>query len=679
MQLLYALSILASLPPATAVRENVSPIEKVLQLLAELESKVIKEGEEQQKIYEELADWCKSTSKETQFELITENKGKERAESLLEDSTSEITELTTKIEELTSMLSEKEADLKKATAIRKEENAIFLEADKELADTISMLRRAIMILEKAQSGSFLQAGAQVSKALQTLVDASALNDMDKTKLQVLAQASAEDGSEASGTDGGTIVEVMEDMLEKSEAQQADGQKAEMEAAHAYSLLKLSLEDMMKAANKELATSKKQKAIASEKQSTAEGDVERSKKEISADTKKLKDLQRECMTKAEEFESAQSERSGELEALATAKKILKEKTGGAAKRAYDLLEEESPALVQVSVRDTRRDQVVGLLQELSKTVQARGLSELAVKVRSAMLTEADPFAKVKEMITEMVEKLMKEAAEEAEKKAFCDKEMSETKAKREDKTSETEDLQMKIDKAAAKIAKLKEGVSVLEEELGKMAGEVKEATEMREKEKTAWSLAKADYEQGLEGIQAALQVLRDYYASKKDDDASLVQSDLGRDMSLAQTETHEPSGIIGMLEVAESDFTKLLAEGNADEDVAQKDYDKFMEDNKVATAAKETEVKYKGMDAKETKAYLETTKADLQTAQTELGAILEYWEKLQPECVAKPEPYEERVKRREKEIAGLKEALSILAAESGGDTAFLAVRRSAAAR
>ena len=37
--------------------------------------------------------------------------------------------------------------------------------------------------------------------------------------------------------------------------------------------------------------------------------------------------------------------------------------------------------------------VGLLQELSKTVQARGLSELAVKVRSAMLTEADPFAKV----------------------------------------------------------------------------------------------------------------------------------------------------------------------------------------------------------------------------------------------------------------------------------------------
>merc|ERR1719326_274380 len=175
--------------------------------------------------------------------------------------------------------------------------------------------------------------------------------MDKTKLQVLAQESSGDGSGQGGDEGGTIVEVMEDMLEKSESQQADGQKAEMEAAHAYSLLKLSLEDMMKAAEKELAASKKQKAIASETQSTAEGDVERSKKEIAADTKKLKDLQHECMTKAEEFQAAQAERSGELEALATAKKILKEKTGGAAKRAYDLLE-ESPQFVQISARQSK---------------------------------------------------------------------------------------------------------------------------------------------------------------------------------------------------------------------------------------------------------------------------------------------------------------------------------------
>merc|ERR1719271_450348 len=163
---------------------------------------------------------------------------------------------------------------------------------------------------------------------------------------------------------------------------------------------------------------------------------------------------------------------------------------------------------------------------------------------------------------------------------------------------------------------------------------------------------------------ALQVLRDYYAEK--DSASLLQGggdDLGAAMSLAQKSSGAAGGIIGMLEVAESDFSKMLAEGSAAEDQAQKEYDQVTEDNKVTTAAKQTEVKYKAKDKKETEAYLEETKSDIGTSQTELSAVLEYWEKLQPQCVAKPEPYEERKKRREREIAGLKEALTILEEES----------------
>ena len=37
-------------------------------------------------------------------------------------------------------------------------------------------------------------------------------------------------------------------------------------------------------------------------------------------------------------------------------------------------------------------------------------------------------------------------------------------------------------------------------------------------------------------------------------------------------------------------------------------------------------------------------------------MLDYYEKLKPGCIAKPMTYEERKKRREAEIAGLKEAL-----------------------
>merc|ERR1719506_408498 len=317
-----------------------------------------------------------------------------------------------------------------------------------------------------------------------------------------------------------------------------------------------------------------------------------------------------------------------------------------------------------------NRVVALLQSLAQETQVRALSQLAVHIRSEMLTSADPFAKVKGMIQEMIEKLVAEAQEEADHKAFCDKEMSETKAKMEDKQEEVDDLTTKIDK-------LKEEIATLEQELMKIAAEQKEANEMRESEKAAWESAKADFESGLEGVQMALQVLRDYYAEKEEPTEALLQSDdIASDMSLAQSSGKKSSGaasgIIGMLEVAESDFSKMLAEGSATEDQAVKEYDAMTEDNKVTTAAKETEVKYKQKDSKETKAYIEETKEDLETSHTELSAIMEYWEKLQPQCVAKPEPYEERKKRREKEIAGLKEALTILEEESG--TSFLAVRR-----
>jgi len=673
MQTMWAFVLCAY---ASAVTISVSPIEKVLQLLGDLQAKVIKEGEGQQQIYEEFTDWCKDTAKETQFELKTERSAKERFAAAEEDATSTVTELTTKIEELTSAISEKEATLKKATALRKKEHADFLDADKELGETISMLRRALAILQKEMGkGALLQtaAMAKVADSLGALVEASSLNTLDKTKLQVLLEAGEDDSQPEEKGQSKGIIDTMEDMLEKSEEQQSAGQKAEMEAAHHFDMLKLSLEDGIKAETKELAESKKEKAMAEEKNAEAAGNLERSKKEIAADEVKLKDLQHECMSKAQEFEAAQIERNNELEALAAAKKILQEKTGGAADRTYSFVQVAAQSKMTAKAKGSR-DRIVSMLQDLAKSNAQPSLAQLAEAVRSTMLTENDPFAKVKGMIQEMLEKLLKEAKEEADKKAFCDKEMKDTKMKMDEKESEVEDLTTALDTSDAKIAKLKQGIAVLEGELGKIASEQKTATDMRNKEKAEWEAAKGDFEQGLEGVQMALEVLRDYYAKKDDSADALLQSDIGSQMSLAQTTVQSggAGGIIGMLEVAEADFSKMLAEGQADEDQAQKEYDKFTEDNKIAQAAKETEVKYKQKDMKETQASGEETSKDLGVAQEEQSAVLEYDEKLKPQCVSTPDPYEERVKRREKEVAGLKEALQILEAESA--PAFLSVRR-----
>merc|ERR1719440_635768 len=209
---------------------------------------------------------------------------------------------------------------------------------------------------------------------------------------------------------------------------------------------------------------------------------------------------------------------------------------------------------------------------------------------------DPFAKIKGLISEMIEKLEAEAAKEAAHKAFCDKELSETKAKKEDKETELDDLSTKIDKATSKIAKLKEEVATLSKELGEIAAAQKKATEMRNEQAAAWASAKADYEQGLEGVGMALQVLRDYYAEKDEsfiqgDKDAFLQGKMGQGVQKHSKATGASTGIIGMLEVVESDFSKLLSEGNAAEAMAVEEYEKLTQDNKIATTEKETAVEY----------------------------------------------------------------------------------------
>merc|ERR1719182_703299 len=459
---------------------------------------------------------------------------------------------------------------------------------------------------------------------------------------------------------GGIVATMEDMLEKAKAELADAQKAEMNAKFDFDMLKQKLEDAVAVGNKELGETKTEKAAAEEAKAVAEGELETADKGVADDSKKLQDLQQECMTKATDYETSQHSRSEELAALDKAKSILKEKTGGAADRAYSFVQVKSE--IRTSTKnDQLKDRVLALVQGMADKDGSKMLSLLAERLRSASLMGADPFAKVKGMIQEMIEKLVADAQKEASHKAFCDKEMSETKAKRDDKQGDLDTLNMKIDKATSKIAKLKEDIATLQAELAEIAAAQQKADEMRAEEGAAWKEAKADYESGVEGVGMALQVLRDYYAEKEE---AFVQTTHDKATGAA-------SGIIGMLEVVESDFSKNLAEGSAAEAMAIEAYEKMTQDNKIATTEKETAVKYKTKDQKETENALVGLKEDAEGTSKELAAVLEYWDKLQPMCVAKPESYAERKKRREAEIAGLKEALRILEEESG--SAFLQIR------
>merc|ERR1719445_199699 len=79
--------------------------------------------------------------------------------------------------------------------------------------------------------------------------------------------------------------------------------------------------------------------------------------------------------------------------------------------------------------------------------------------------------------------------------------------------------------------------------------------------------------------------------------------------------------------------------------------------------KSQDVKYKTKEFKTLDKSISDLTGDKDTTSTELAAVLDYYGKIKERCIAKPETYEERKARREAEINGLKEALSVLESET----------------
>jgi predicted RNase H-like nuclease (RuvC/YqgF family) len=148
MKVCMAFIALLSLAPCAMGAREGSPVSKVFSMLADLESKIIKEGEAAQKAYDEFSEWCEDRSKNVGFEIKTSTAEIADLKATIEKETATVSALTTKVEELSGSIATNEADLQAATKIRAEEAADFKAEEKELTEVISMLERAIAILER---------------------------------------------------------------------------------------------------------------------------------------------------------------------------------------------------------------------------------------------------------------------------------------------------------------------------------------------------------------------------------------------------------------------------------------------------------------------------------------------------------------------------------------------------
>merc|ERR1719253_1528460 len=98
-------------------------------------------------------------------------------------------------------------------------------------------------------------------------------------------------------------------------------------------------------------------------------------------------------------------------------------------------------------------------------------------------------------------------------------------------------------------------------------------------------------------------------------------------------------------------------------MAASEYERVSKQNEISRTMKSQDVKYKAKEAAGLAKSASEASSDREGTQAELDAVVEYLGKLEKMCVAKAEPYAERKARREAEIDGLKQALTIVEGEA----------------
>jgi len=395
---------------------------------------------------------------------------------------------------------------------------------------------------------------------------------------------------------------------------------------------------------------------------AEGGLRETTKSRDADVKYLGELAALCTRKASDFESRQQLRADELEAIQKAIEIIS--SGSVAGHAETYL----PALVQaksLSFGQLRADtqsrtqmRVVQYLRKQAEQLNSRVLSAVAGRVTD------DPFGKVRKMIKDLVVRLMEEANSEAEHKGWCDTELSTNEQTRKEKTAAVETLHAEIDELEASIAKLKEDIVDLAAAIAALDSAMAKETKLRQQERATNTETIKDAQEAQTAVAQALVILKEFYAKAGEATALFQQQPVAPEIfdSPYKGMQAENGGVVGMLEVIESDFARLEAETKAAEATAQKEYDEFMTASKIDKAEKQTDMEHKQKKQQDEEQALTIKRSDLELTQKELDAALAYFDKLKPSCVDAGVSYDDRVARRQEEIKSLQEALKILNGE-----------------
>lgn len=669
----------------------VTPVQKVITLLTDLKTQVETEGAAEAQSYDSFACFCRDTTASKSGDITTGRDNINSASGLIEEKTatkaSKVNDLNKRQKDHEAWTADLDAETLRCQKAKEEYDA---EAA-DLSKAISGLTNAINAMESTKPVAFLAVRKTVEQSL-ALADALNLISEPKRKfirsfLQNKAAVDPSDPSYKYHSQGiiDTLTRLLSEFNTRKTEVDTEWSKTDSTCTSTKSALNLKLTDndqAMQGLQTTIQTLAGEIATARENLVTYEAILK-------DDQLYLKDLTERCETRAKDWDQRSQLRADELAALAGALTLLTDEVQGRDQsvNARALLLERkvkpeikmasisshgsSPSFLQDAISkvflhgsrsaayQVRQDKALALLRAEGQRLQSSVLSSIAVHIAS------DPFGEVKTLIQKLIERLVAESTSEATKKGFCDEELGKATKDRDYRFADSHKLELDIKALELKRDELTAEISLLTQELTTLRSTLDTATTDRATEKAANTRTVSTAKEGLDAVRQAITILKVFYKRAGKATVFLQASPVDEDTSGAgfagayQGQQEASKGIIGMLEVIESDFDRTVRTTETAEKVSQEEFVEFDRVSRASISGKETKKSLDEEDLTTTNNNIDLKVNDLTAAQGLLDDALRVFEALKPTCIDTAMSYQDRVAKREEEIQALTRALCIL--------------------
>lgn len=254
-------------------------------------------------------------------------------------------------------------------------------------------------------------------------------------------------------------------------------------------------------------------------------------------------------------------------------------------------------------------------------------------------------------------MQKEALEDANKHAYCEAEKKKNGEASAKINRRLDELNNRLDGHTARKQELTDNIEELTNQISEMDKLDSEALKVREEQHATFLKSEADFKQATSAVEDAINVLKDFY-----DNAAFIQQSAdqpAKPPKIGTSQKDAAGGILSIMDMMATEFADTVHELQTEEHEQKEAYEKQKNDNEVSKAAKKAEIKASESEVSSLTVAISETSQDLRGVQKELDALNEYIEKLRATCANPVMPYKERVKKRNAEIEGLKQALDIL--------------------